>query len=74
MCECATQMNNLLAEKNGKLVQGFSYTSGQGRIDLIPVFVEVEKVDTKKKKPPAVVASFCPFCGAEYPRKVGDPP
>lgn len=63
VCDCIDTMNNVLAEKNGRLVQGFSYVRGEGRLELLPVFIETEKIDSKKKKPPAVVANFCPFCG-----------
>ena len=64
MCDCAVKFNELLRPKNGRLVQGFNF-SGES-LSLLPTFVWVEKIESRKKAPPSVIASFCPFCGEKY--------
>lgn len=64
MCNCATEINAELAQRNGRLVNGFSL--GKGEMEFFPVMIEVEKMNTRGKKPPRVLASFCPFCGEKY--------
>ena len=64
MCDCVRKMNEALAGRNGKITQGFSYQDGELR--LLPTFVCVEKIESRKKKPPSIIASFCPFCGEKY--------
>jgi len=59
MCNCISEVNKMLAERNAQLV--------------IPIFgpqrpfVETDKIETKKRgKPPRMFATFCPFCGEKY--------
>lgn len=64
MCECRSYLNNLLKPKNGRLAYGFTF--GGGHMDLTPPIIETEKINSRGKKPPVVVATFCPFCGEKY--------
>ncbi len=62
MCECTTRMNEKLAQHNGKIAVAIQITESLGlRSSLM---VQTEKLDKTKRRPvPAVLASFCPFCG-----------
>ncbi len=61
-CACIQAMNARLAEQNGRLVTTLFGTPR--------VVIGSEKIDSKKRgRPPAAIASFCPFCGTAY-----DPP
>lgn len=60
-CTCISEMNAKLAEHNGALVTTmFS--------NPVRTCVEVYQVKTGRgtKKPPKALASYCPFCGAQY--------
>jgi hypothetical protein len=70
MCDCVEKMNELLKEKNGKIAQGFQYS--KGGLTLLPTFVSTEKIESRKKAPPTVVANYCPFCGEKYPEASHD--
>lgn len=65
MCDCVKLMNKKLAPKNAMLGMGLGITSDNRIIGRL--LVQTEKLDRNKRgsKPPAVVASFCPFCGDE---------
>lgn len=64
MCDCMKQINEKLAEHNGRLATGF-----QIREDMsvgMRLLMATEKIDpTKRKKVPHVTAAFCPFCGTK---------
>ena len=64
MCECRDQINGILKDKNGRLAFGFTF--GNGNMALSPPLIEVEKIESRGKKPPTVLATFCPFCGTKY--------
>jgi len=59
-CDCLSGANAKLAEHNAEIV-----------VTWWPVtrpVIETQKVDSKKRgKPPLMVATYCPFCGAKYP-------
>lgn len=59
---CISQINERLKEHNAVMAGAIDF-SGKGR-EL--VVLSVEKLDKKaRKKPPALFASYCPFCGKE---------
>lgn len=62
MCECIEKMNVKLAEHNGRVARAVQITA---TLDLVTrTVVQTEKVDeSKRKRIPTVVATFCPFCG-----------
>lgn len=64
MCNCDKKLDEKLAPLNGRLVRGF--VMAPGKLELSPVFITVEKLIPRGKKPPRVVASYCPFCGAKF--------
>jgi hypothetical protein len=40
--------------------------------DAAPALIEIAKIDRKKRTPShSLVASYCPFCGNEYPKRKG---
>lgn len=61
MCDCVTDLNaRLKAEHNGILITTLFGSPTR-------CTVGVDKLDTKvRKRPPVVIASFCPFCGEAY--------
>jgi hypothetical protein len=60
-------MNASLAPNNGKLATCLSLTAGRSKL-VAHLLVATEKLDKTKRKPvPAVIASFCPFCGTRLP-------
>jgi hypothetical protein len=62
MCDCIERVNTKLAEHNTIINSTFWVSAGP-----ISPFVETRKLDTSKRgKPKAVFATFCPFCGEEY--------
>lgn len=65
-CDCIADMNAKLGEHNGGVV---ATMFGSPR----KVCVEVYQLKTGRgtKKPPRVVASFCPFCGVFYAQASG---
>lgn len=65
MCDCRQAINEKLGEHNGRLASGFSF--GGGKMEFIPVLITTEKIDTRsRKKPPIVIASYCPWCGEQF--------
>lgn len=63
MCDCSTNMNVELAKSNGRLATGFFLDNR--KMKVLPPMIAVEQIEAGrgKKKPPAVLATFCPFCG-----------
>lgn len=61
MCNCIKLMDAQLADHNGALVTTFL-------ADPPVCVVEVYQLKTGRgqKKPPKVLASFCPMCGEKY--------
>lgn len=60
MCNCINTTNALLKEHNGQLVCTLFGEPSR-------VVIETIKLDPKKRgKSPAMLASYCPFCGEEY--------
>lgn len=60
MCNCIETTDALLKDQNAGLV--FTIFGKPPR-----VVIETRKIDsTKRGRPPAMLASFCPFCGEKY--------
>lgn len=64
MHECFEKFDKALAEKNGRLAFAFTLSD---KLDLgMRLLIATEKLDkTKRKAVPAVMASYCPFCGTK---------
>lgn len=62
MCNCMTDIDNMLKEHNGRLCATIALA---GNMPVYPTIM-VEKIVPRGKKPPAVVPTFCPFCGEKY--------
>lgn len=62
--ECFNKFDEALKPVNGRLA--FAFTISRDQLDLgMRLMVATEKLDpSKRKKIPAVMASYCPFCGA----------
>lgn len=58
---CNADIDAKLEPLNGKLARGFFVDDG--KLDPTPVFIEVVKIQSRGKRPPKVMATFCPFCG-----------
>jgi hypothetical protein len=70
-CNCADEMNAMIAENNTKLAQAFHITNGH--LVVIPTLLATEKiVSSIGKKMPLVVPTYCPFCGVKYEKIVDD--
>lgn len=66
MCNCADEINEDLKPRNARLAFGFSLNRGTGALNVAPALIETEKIAPRGKKPPTVMATFCPFCGVKY--------
>lgn len=65
-CRCVEQVNAQLVEHNARIETLF--VMGNSHINESPPVLKLEKLDTRKRKePPPVLCSFCPFCGKKYP-------
>lgn len=58
---CNAEIDAKLLPLNGRLARGFFIDDR--KLNLTPPFIEVEKIQSRGKKPPKVMATFCPFCG-----------
>jgi hypothetical protein len=64
-CNCITEVNAAIADKNGELAVGLAITKDLGLIAKLLIGVE-KKDKSKRVKPPIVSATFCPFCGVKF--------
>lgn len=59
-CRCFAEVNARLSEHNGEIETNLFGTPGA------VILISVVKKDAKvRKKPPRLIASFCPFCGVK---------
>lgn len=65
-CDCLNEIGDELKKQNLRLV-GLAFTSSLGTVPYIQTgWIELEKAPKgKKKNPPYMFASHCPFCGQE---------
>ena len=58
-CSCWKQVDERLSKEGTALVKALTFHGHQ--------YLELwtERIDTKRKPPHRVVASFCPFCGSK---------
>jgi hypothetical protein len=61
-CDCLKKTNELLATKNTRVRVFFSFRTGRF---YIPIETELIAKGKRGEKAVALVASFCPFCGAK---------
>jgi hypothetical protein len=63
MCECVNKFNEKLASHNGRIAMALTMSKDLSEMRA-RLLVQTEKIDKSKRKPiPAVMASYCPFCG-----------
>ncbi len=58
-CDCVSAMNERLAEHNAALV---TTLFGEPKCAISTTKLR----DVRSKRPPIVMASYCPFCGTKY--------
>jgi hypothetical protein len=59
-CNCFAEVNDKLAPENGEIETNLVGTPGA------VILISVVKKDAKaRKKPPRLIASYCPFCGVK---------
>lgn len=69
MCDCMTNVNEALKERNTRLSTSFILTKNLGGMDCLPM-IATEKLDKQsRKRPQAVIPTYCPFCGEQYKRE-----
>lgn len=62
-CSCIAKVDEMMAPLNGRLGTRFTAES----VGLLQtVILTVEKVNPRGKKPPGLLAKFCPICGTAY--------
>lgn len=64
MCDCRAKLDEKLKAHNGRIAMAILLPAEGSNALRARVLVQTEKLDTKKRKAvPAVMASYCPFCG-----------
>lgn len=64
-CGCRKAINERLAVSNARIALGFTFS--ESGVDSAPPMVVLEKIDDSKRgKPPTLLATCCPFCGERY--------
>lgn len=65
MCDCIAKLDEKLKPYNGKIALAILLPAEGSDALRSRVLVQTEKLDPGKrsKKLPAVMASYCPFCG-----------
>lgn len=68
-CNCINKLDDKFREQNLKLV-GYAFMMPDFRsvVTIRTEWVDKSKAPKgKRKSPPAMIASYCPFCGVKYP-------
>lgn len=64
MCRCHAEMDEKLEPLNGRLATAFAIRSREAGATMREhLMVQVEKINSRGKKPPLAIPTFCPFCG-----------
>lgn len=63
-CSCIAVIDEKLAPLNGRL--SVRFTAERTGVLLSTALLVVEKVNPRGKKPPGLLAKFCPICGTAY--------
>lgn len=63
-CTCIAVIDEKLAPMNGRL--GVRFAAERSGTLLSTALLVVEKVNPRGKKPPGLLAKFCPICGTAY--------
>jgi hypothetical protein len=70
-CNCADDMNKMIADNNARLTTAFRVVDGH--LIVIPTLIASEKIITSmRSKMPLIVPTYCPFCGVRYEKKADD--
>ena len=64
-CGCMEEMDGLLAPLNARLVRTVLLDRPASAMRGAPT-ITVEKIAPRGKRPPALIPTFCPFCGSRY--------
>lgn len=68
MCDCMTDVDSSLKDRNTRLSASFCLTKDLGGMDVLPI-IKTEKLDMgSRTKPVTIVPTYCPFCGEKYKR------
>ena len=62
-CTCIEKVDEMFAPLNGRV--GTRFTADSNGL-LSTVMLVTEKVNPRGKKPPGLLAKFCPICGTAY--------
>jgi hypothetical protein len=62
-CTCIAKIDEVFAPLNGRL--GTRFTADATGMKQTAILV-VERVNPRGKKPPGLLAKFCPICGTAY--------
>jgi hypothetical protein len=62
-CHCIAKIDEMFAPLNGRL--GTRFTGDDSGMKQTAILV-VDKVNPRGKKPPGLLAKFCPVCGTAY--------
>lgn len=65
MCDCRARIDADLESRNARLAFGFMVDANQ--LSVSAPMIMTEKVKPRGKKPPIILASYCPFCGVKFP-------
>jgi len=69
-CKCAEKVNDLLREQGYELVLSYLFNR-KGRDVGTAVVIETGKLlgFQGRRKKQTLIATFCPFCGKQYPKR-----
>lgn len=65
MCDCATKMDEMIKLNNIRIAQAFMIGGSMRTMRCVPI-IATERIAKGGKRPPNVVATYCPFCGVKY--------
>ena len=70
MCTCHADMDEKLEPFNGRLATAFRIRpQSDGPMMRECLMIQVEKINSRGKKPPLAIPTFCPFCGEQISKE-----